>query len=152
MEPIQINPVGVVRNSVHEKVDENWGSVQSRIVLGAQYRGGLLGLAEFSHALILTYLHEAQFDPAHHLQRHPRGLETLPLVGIFAQRAKDRPNAIGLTAVKIVAVGEDWLDVEGLDAIDGTPVVDIKPYFPAFDQQQNAFVPPWVNIILKDYF
>jgi tRNA (adenine37-N6)-methyltransferase len=152
MDMIIMTPVGVVHNGVQDKVDENWGSIRSKIMLEPGYRGGLQGLQEFSHVIILTYLNEAHYEPERHLQRHPRGLTELPLVGIFAQRAKDRPNRIGVTAVSLLAVGEDWLEVEGLDAIDGTAVLDIKPYFPAYDLQKNAFTPDWVDFILKGYF
>jgi len=152
METITMTAVGVVQNGVREKMDENWGSVCSRITLAPAFHGGLLGLGEFSHVIILTYLNQASYEAGRHLQRHPRGLANLPLVGIFAQRAKDRPNRMGVTAVKLLAVGDDWLEVQGLDAIDGTPVLDIKPYFPAYDRQEDALTPAWVDFILKDYF
>lgn len=99
----------------------------------------------------MTYLHEAKFIPEKHLIRRPRGLADMPLVGIFAQRAKDRPNPIGITAVRVVSVADGVLTVEGLDAIDGTPVLDIKPYYPAYDRR-NASVPEWVDRLMRDYF
>ena len=76
----------------------------------------------------------------------------MPKVGIFAQRAKNRPNPIGVTAVEIVSVGENCIEVKGLDAIDGTPVLDIKPYYPTYDQVASPVVPDWVNELMKDYF
>jgi tRNA (adenine37-N6)-methyltransferase len=152
MNGITMEPVGFVQNDVQDQVDENWGKVRSKIELEPEFHGGLLGLAEFSHVIILTWLNEAHYSTEQHLQRHPRGLEELPLVGIFAQRSKDRPNRIGLTAARLFAVGENWLEVEGLDAINGTPVLDIKPYFPAYDRRENAFTPAWVDFILKEYF
>jgi len=76
----------------------------------------------------------------------------MPEVGIFAQRAKDRPNPLGITAVSIVGVESGVLVVRGLDAIDGTPVVDVKPYYPAYDRIMDASVPEWVERLMKGYF
>ena len=76
----------------------------------------------------------------------------MPIVGIFSQRAKDRPNPIGITAVKIVDVGDDYLEVRGLDAINTTPVLDIKPYYPEYDRIKNPATPNWVKRLMKGYF
>ena len=76
----------------------------------------------------------------------------MPKIGIFSQRAKDRPNPIGVTAVKIVSVGDDYLEVQGLDAIDQTPVLDIKPYYPHYDKIDASEVPEWVNRLMENYF
>ena len=75
----------------------------------------------------------------------------MPLVGIFAQRGKDRPNQIGMTAVEVLSVSDDALVVRGLDAIDGTPVLDIKPYYPMYDRR-DARVPEWVDRLMDGYF
>jgi tRNA (adenine37-N6)-methyltransferase len=149
---ITFKPIGVVSSPLMEQTDENWGKIVSRILLKPEYAGGLSGLEEFSHAVIVTYLHQARYDREKHLQRRPMGLEDMPHVGIFSQRAKDRPNPIGVTTVRIIAVGEDFLEVQGLDAIDGTPVVDIKPYFPHFDRIDSPTVPEWVSRLMKNYF
>jgi tRNA-Thr(GGU) m(6)t(6)A37 methyltransferase TsaA len=147
-----IKPIGVVESPVKEPVDENWGTITSRIILKPEYASGLLGLGDFTHVIVVTCLHKASFDPARHLQRRPRGLAHMPKVGIFSQRAKDRPNPLGVTAVKLLAVGENHITVQGLDAIDGTPVMDIKPYYPHYDRIDSATVPPWVDELMKDYF
>ncbi len=147
-----INPIGIVESRVKDPVDENWGSVTSRVILNPEYSSGLLGLGDFSHVIVVTYLHKASFDPARHLQRRPRGLDQMPKVGIFSQRAKDRPNPLGITAVELLAVRENQITVRGLDAIDGTPVIDIKPYFPQYDRVDSAVVPAWVDELMKNYF
>lgn len=147
-----VRPIGWVRSAISEPVDEAWGSVESSIVIESGFRAGLRGLAEFSHLVVVTFLHRASFDPSRHLVRRPRDLAELPEVGIFAQRAKDRPNPIGLTCVPIVAVEEERVRVRGLDAIDGTPVLDIKPYFQQFDCPGPVRVPDWVRILMQDYF
>ncbi|MBI5057766.1 MAG: tRNA (N6-threonylcarbamoyladenosine(37)-N6)-methyltransferase TrmO [Nitrospirae bacterium] len=152
MNNIILKIIGYVESSVKEQKDEQWGKVDARVVLQQEYRKGLQGIEQFSHALIVTFLHEALFDPSKHLVRRPRGLDTMPEVGIFAQRAKDRPNPIGITAVSIVRVEYGALIVRGLDAIDGTPVVDVKPYYPAYDRMINATVPEWVDRLMKGYF
>ncbi|HHX13060.1 MAG TPA: tRNA (N6-threonylcarbamoyladenosine(37)-N6)-methyltransferase TrmO [Clostridiales bacterium] len=149
---VTFSEIGYVDNDVEQQIDENWGSVCSRIVLKDEYRNGLKGLEEFSHILVITYLHESKFSVERHLQRRPRNLSDMPLVGIFSQRAKDRPNPIGVTAVKIIEVNEESLVVEGLDAIKGTPVLDIKPYYPVYDIVQNARVPEWVERLMTNYF
>lgn len=75
----------------------------------------------------------------------------MPLLGIFSQRTKDHPNQIGITTVEILSVSDTSITVKGLDAIDGTPVLDIKPYFPIFDRR-DAQTPEWVDILMENYF
>jgi tRNA-Thr(GGU) m(6)t(6)A37 methyltransferase TsaA len=149
---VQLTPIAVVRTSATEPVDENWGGVESQIVFDEPYADGLQGIEQFSHVLVLFLMHQSTFDPARDLVRRPRGRDDMPEVGIFAQRAKHRPNPIGLTAVKVIARDGNVLRVRGLDAIDGTPVLDVKPYFPAFDRVDAATTPPWVDELMKGYF
>ena len=152
MKEIKLTPIGFVSSPVTEQTDENWGRIISRIVLQPEYIGALSGLEDFSHAIIITYLHQAKYEKEKHLQRRPRGLEDMPKIGVFSQRAKDRPNPIGVTAVKIVSVGDDYLEVQGLDAIDQTPVLDIKPYYLHYDKIDASEVPEWVNRLMENYF
>ena len=148
---LKVKPIGRVRNQVAERKDVSWGADVSSILLEEPFRPGLKGLEDFSHAIILFWLDRARFDPEKHLQRRPRNRDDMPRIGIFAQRGKDRPNPIGVTAVEILSVTEDTLVVKGLDAIDGTPVLDIKPYYPAYDQK-DAAVPEWVGRLMEQYF
>jgi tRNA (adenine37-N6)-methyltransferase len=152
VDSVGVTVIGRVENEVHEARDHDWGSVVSRIVLHPGYEAGLRGLESFSHVIVVTYLHQAAFEPGRHLVRRPRGLASMPEVGIFAQRAKDRPNPIGLTAVKLRETGSGWVSVIGLDAIDGTPVLDLKPYFPRYDARPEAVVPEWVERLMDGYF
>ena len=152
MEAIALRSIGSVSSPVTERTDENWGEIRSRIVLYPEFAGGLQGLEGFSHAIVVTYLHQARYERDKHLQRRPRNLATMPQVGILAQRAKNRPNPIGVTAVEILKVGHDHLEVKGLDAIDGTPVLDIKPYYPHFDRIDAPEVPEWVDRLMEGYF
>ena len=147
-----LRPIGEVKSPVKDPVDEGWGTIESLILVEEELRDGLRGLAEFSHVLVVTLLHGAHFEPERHLVRRPRGLADMPELGIFAQRAKDRPNPIGITVCPIVRVNDDGLTVTGLDAIDGTPILDLKPYFPVFDTAPNARVPEWVDRLMAGYF
>ena len=145
-------PIGFVKSPVTEAIDMGWGSVISEVQIESEYASGLEGLQEFSHAVIVTWLHLAEFDRSRHLQRRPRDREDMPLVGMFAQRARHRPNSIGITTVEIIDVKPPVLRVQGLDAIDGTPVLDVRPYFPAYDRVDDARVPEWVDRLMQGYF
>lgn len=94
----------------------------------------------------------SSFDPESDLVRRPQGRSDMPEVGIFAQRAKHRPNPIGITAVELIKVVGNVLTVKGLDAIDGTPILDLKPYYPEYDRILEPTVPEWVNRLMKNYF
>jgi len=147
-----LRPIGEVKSPVKDPVDEGWGTIESHILVEPELRDGLRGLADFSHVLVVSLLHGARFERERHLVRRPRGLADMPELGIFAQRAKDRPNPIGVTVCPIVKVSDDGLVVTGLDAIDGTPILDLKPYFPVFDTAPNARVPEWVDRLMAGYF
>ncbi len=152
MNEIKLKPIGYVSSPVIKRMDENWGKITSKIILKPEYAGALLGLEGFSHAIILTFLHQARYEKEKHLQRRPRNLETMPNVGILSQRAKNRPNPIGVTTVEIINVGDNYLEIQGLDAINETPVIDIKPYFPDYDKIDNPKIPEWVDRLMKGYF
>ncbi len=149
---MEMQPIGIVQSPVMEGVDENWGDVVAKIRLRDGLAKGLAGLEQFSHAIVVFYMHQSSFQPEDDLIRRPRGRQDMPPVGIFAQRAKHRPNPIGLTAVEIVEVSAGTLTVKGLDAIDGTPVLDIKPYVPAFDRVSDAHTPEWIDRLMQGYF
>ena len=149
---IQLEPIGTVRSPVSAGVDENWGAVIAEIHLVEQLAAALQGLDQFSHLLVVFWMHQSSFDAASDLVRRPRGRADMPPVGIFAQRAKHRPNPIGITAVELVGVTGSVLTVRGLDAIDGTPVLDLKPYVPVFDRVTNAVLPEWIERLMEDYF
>ncbi len=149
---IEFESVGEVRNNIETKKDTNWGNDVSRIIIDEKYKNGLIGLSEFSHLIVIYYLDKADFVVEKHILRKPQGREDMPMVGIFAQRAKDRPNAIGITSVEIIDISQNTITVKGLDAIDGTPVLDIKPYYPMYDCKNNAVVPDWVIRLMEHYF
>ena len=149
---IPLEPIGIVRSPVTQtEVDEGWGSVVSELHLAAPLAAGLSGLDTFSHAIVVFWMTHA-FDPARDLVRRPRGRADMPELGIFAQRGKQRPNPIGVTVVEVLSVAGDVVRVRGLDAIDGTPILDLKPYVPAFDRATSARVPEWMERLMQRYF
>ncbi|MBI1280800.1 MAG: tRNA (N6-threonylcarbamoyladenosine(37)-N6)-methyltransferase TrmO [Anaerolineaceae bacterium] len=121
-------PIGVIRSALVDLRDAprqgDEGGFQALLELDAKVADGLMGIKAGDELIILTWLHRSQRDV---LQVHPRGSPNNPLMGVFATRSPDRPNPIGLHRVSVVEVGDVWLKVEPIEAIDGTPIVDIKP-------------------------
>jgi tRNA-Thr(GGU) m(6)t(6)A37 methyltransferase TsaA len=151
MESVRFEPIGVVRNGRESMDDRGWGALESRIELRDACAAGLTGLDAFSHAIVVVHL-ERDHGEAPTVVRRPRGRADMPLVGVFAQRGRMRPNPIGVTTVAIVRVEPGALIVRGLDAVDGTPVLDIKPYVPAFDRRSDPRVPAWMDELMEGYF
>jgi tRNA-Thr(GGU) m(6)t(6)A37 methyltransferase TsaA len=149
----EVRPIGSVRCAVTEMSQGGWAKIDSEIHLDPQYAPGLQGLEGFSHVIVVFFLDRAQsFDPARQLLRRPRGMEDMHEVGVFAQRTKFRPNPIGVTAVKLLGIAGNIVKVRGLDALDGTPVLDLKPYMPPFDRPDDVKMPPWVGHVMEGYF
>jgi tRNA-Thr(GGU) m(6)t(6)A37 methyltransferase TsaA len=149
---LRLEEIGTVHSPVKTPVEEGWADVVSDLVLEQRFAGGLKGIGEFSHVLVVFLMHQAWFDPGSDLVSRPDGREDMPQVGIFAQRARHRPNPIGTSAVKIEGVRGNVVTVRGLDAIDGTPLLDIKPYFPEFDRIDRPVVPDWAARLMRGYF
>ncbi|HUJ32638.1 MAG TPA: tRNA (N6-threonylcarbamoyladenosine(37)-N6)-methyltransferase TrmO [Candidatus Acidoferrum sp.] len=149
---LAMDAIGRVKSKVVEGRDEGWGEVTSELEIDDRFAAGLRGIEDFSHVVVVFWMHQASFDPATNLVRCPRGRQDMPEVGIFAQRAKHRPNPIGITAVRLVERRGNVLVVRGLDAIDGSPIVDIKPYVAAFDRVENPMAPEWMARLMHDYF
>jgi tRNA-Thr(GGU) m(6)t(6)A37 methyltransferase TsaA len=149
---LSFEPIGVIRSPVVEGRDEAWGNVVAELCIDEAFAPGLLGIEAFSHLLVLYWMHGATFSPGDDLVRRPRGRKDMPEIGIFAQRAKHRPLPIGVTAVRLRARRGAVLEVEGLDAIDGSPILDVKPYFPDFDRVDHPTVPEWVGRLMQGYF
>jgi tRNA-Thr(GGU) m(6)t(6)A37 methyltransferase TsaA len=148
-----VRPIAVVHSSRRLPVDDDWGEVAATITLVPPFGAEALeGLQEFSH-LEVIFLFDG-VDPAtvHTGRRRPRGNRRWPEVGIFAQRAKDRPNRLGLCTCRLVDVHGTTLDVRGLDAIDGTPVLDIKPYMTEFAPRDAVRQPAWSHELMAGYF
>lgn len=149
-----ITPVGVVKSQRIEPTDDFWGDLISEIHLDKDQftQEALFGLADFSHAEILFLMHKVPSSEIEKGARHPRGRKDWPLVGIFGPRRKGRPNRIGLSRCTIQKIEGTVLTVRALDAIDGTPVLDIKPYMREFDPIGTVRQPAWSNELMRDYY
>jgi len=153
--PIAMNAIGIVRCSVTEAVDDVFGGLRSRIEIDSSRFGAdsLAGLDGFSHVEIVFLFHLVNEEDVHTGARHPRGRTDWPKAGIFAQRAKNRPNRIGVTVCRLIAVEAGGLVVESLDAVDGTPVLDIKPYMREFaPRESDVEQPEWATELMRGYW
>jgi tRNA-Thr(GGU) m(6)t(6)A37 methyltransferase TsaA len=153
-EPIVLTPVGVVRSPRSEVRDDDWGDVVSTIEIDpARFApDALAGLDAFSHAEVLFFMNRIDESEVERGARHPRGRADWPVVGIFAQRAKWRPNRVGASLCRVLAVEGLSIRVEGLDAIDGTPVLDVKPYMREFGPRGEVRQPEWATELMARYY
>jgi len=153
MTDISMDVVARVRGGRIANEDDAWGAVEADIVLAADLpETAFAGLEQFSHALIVFHFDMVDPETIVTGARRPRGNPDWPEVGIFAQRGSPRPNRLGVTTVEIVAVEGRRLRVRGLDAIDGTPVIDIKPVMRGFEPRGAIREPAWAGEIMKDYW
>jgi tRNA-Thr(GGU) m(6)t(6)A37 methyltransferase TsaA len=142
-------PIGFVRRlSSDEAVKDR--TLISKIVIEAGFSQALDGVEDFSHLFVLFWLHQMMENQTAVLRVHPRGRAELPLVGVFATRAPSRPNPIGLTLVELVKRDANVLWVRGIDAFDGTPVLDIKPY-DDWDSASDFKIPEWLEKLNKQH-
>ncbi len=137
--------IGIVRNNVKESKDDDWTTVVSEIVINKKYEQALDQIDGFSHILVIYWMNRVTPGKRLKLKVHPKRRKDLPLVGVFATRSPARPNPIGLTTVQVLERSGNVLKVTGLDAIDGTPVLDIKPYIPGYDSPTRAKTPAWIK-------
>ncbi len=150
---IELTPIGYVKNSRKEVTDDFWGKVISEIELTDEFTPeALKGITEYSHAEVIFYFDKADKEKVLKGSRHPRGNKEWPLTGVFAHRVKDRPNHLGHTIVNIVSSNGNVLTVKGLDAVDGTPVLDIKPVLKEFLPREEVTQPAWASELMKDYW
>jgi tRNA-Thr(GGU) m(6)t(6)A37 methyltransferase TsaA len=151
---MNVEPIGWVSSPRTEPVDDDWAPIVATITLDHTLfgAGALSGLEDFSH-IEAVYIFD-RVDPAdvQTSARHPRNNPAWPRVGIFAQRAKARPNRIGVSTCRLLALDELTLTVQGLDAIDGTPVLDIKPYMIEFAPRGDLLQPRWADELMSNYW
>ena len=133
--------------------DDYWGNVISEIIIYDKFPEECLdGIDTFSHLEIIFYFDKADYNKTVDGAAHPRGNKDWPSVGIFAQRKKDRPNHIGTTIVKLISRKGRVLIVQGLDADNDTPILDIKPVAKEFLPQEEVTQPVWMTELMKDYW
>jgi len=138
---IRVSPIGFVRRKVKEE-DVKDKSLVCSIIVKKDYETALEGIEDFSHIYVIFWMHEISDAERKTLKTHPRGRIDLPLLGVFATRSPLRPNPIGLTIVELLKRRGNILTVRGLDAFNGTPVIDVKPYN-RWDIIENVKVPKW---------
>lgn len=150
---VEVEPIGYVRAERTETTDDLWGGTTATIELvGSFSPAALEGIEEFSHAEIVYLFDRVDAEKVTRGARHPRGNQDWPLVGIFAQRAKNRPNRIGSTIVRVLGREGRRLLVAELDAIDNTPVLDIKPVMSEFLPREPVLQPAWSHELMRDYW
>jgi tRNA (adenine37-N6)-methyltransferase len=142
---INLTPIGVVKNDVTEPERKDWQTVISEIIVNEDLKEALSGIDEFSHIIVIYWMHRTPPSERSIMKVHPRRDRNLPLIGVFATRSPARPNPIGITTVKLLESRDNVLKVIGLDAINGTPVLDIKPHIPGSDSPTPARTPGWVT-------
>jgi tRNA (adenine37-N6)-methyltransferase len=152
--PIEMQPIGHVRGGRSEPIDDAWDAVEATIELDPSRLGpdAAAGLDAFSHVEVVFHFDRARPGDINTGARRPRGRQDWPLVGILAQRGKDRPNRIGVTVCRILSVDGLVIRVRGLDAIDGTPVLDIKPVMKGFLPRGDISEPDWAAELMRDYW
>jgi tRNA (adenine37-N6)-methyltransferase len=150
-DPIMVRPIGVVSGGRSQIFEDHWGAVVSRLILDpAEVEpDATLGLGEFSHIEVVFHFHKE--TRVRRGATHPRGNPAWPRVGVLAGHSPVRPNHLGVSRCALLAVASLELTVQGLDAIDGTPVLDIKPYGTGFAPRTSVREPAWMRELMADY-
>jgi tRNA-Thr(GGU) m(6)t(6)A37 methyltransferase TsaA len=143
LEPVTYRPIGVVRNPVRHPRPHGWAELRSDLILREELADALEALDAFSHALVI--FHFSRVGENDRPTTVPLANDSRPPVGVLATRIAPRPNPIGVSVVRVVRRRKNVLRVIGLDALDGTPVLDIKPYLPEFDAVAGATIPDWAR-------
>ena len=151
---ITMRPIGRVIGGRNEAIDDAWGPVTATIELFPTEveSGATDGLADFSHVEVVYCFDRVDEGAVCRSTRHPRGRTDWPSVGILAQRAKDRPNRIGVTVCELVGISPHVIEVAGLDAVTGTPVLDVKPYLAEFAPRGEVHQPDWSTELMARYW
>ncbi len=139
-----LEPIGILRNQFSDAIAEGWESSRAQIIVDERWLPALDGVEDFSHLIILFWLHGIPREGIE-LKTHPQGRQDLPLVGIFATRTPYRPNPIGLQVVEFVSREANVLTIRGIDAYDGSPILDIKPYLERGDCVTETTIPAWLK-------
>jgi tRNA-Thr(GGU) m(6)t(6)A37 methyltransferase TsaA len=150
---ITMEPIGTVRSTRTNVVDDDWDRETALVELDARFGAdALAGLDTFSHAEVLFFMDRVEPAKIETGARHPRNNAAWPAVGIFAQRGKNRPNQIGTTLCRVLRIEGRRVHLEGLDAVDGTPVLDIKPWAREFGPRGEVKQPPWMDALMTEYW
>jgi tRNA-Thr(GGU) m(6)t(6)A37 methyltransferase TsaA len=140
---IKLKAIGSVRSGLKEPTRQKYEDAVAEIIIDKDLTGALDDIDDFSHIIVLWWVHKSRRPFP--MKVRPRGNPANKLVGVLASRSPDRPNPIGKTTVRLLERRGNVLKVQGLDAIDGTPVLDIKPYIPGYDSADGATAPKWTT-------
>lgn len=153
MTDVRCAPIGFVVGGRTEVIDDDWGAVTSVIRLDERFGPDCLaGLDAFSHVEVVFHFDRVPEDKVETGARRPRGRADWPMVGIFAQRGKNRPNRIGVSRAHVLRVDGLDVHVQGLDAVDGTPVLDLKPVMRELEARGLVEQPDWATELMRDYY
>ena len=142
MKEITLKPIGFVKNKVKEPRFGNFADEVSEVIVDKKLTEALDGIDDYSHIIIVYWMDKIK---EHVIKHRPQGNPEVPVVGIFSCRCPARPNPIAITTVKLLGRKGNVIKVKGLDVLNGTPVIDIKPYWPQYDKVENEKIPNWVN-------
>ena len=145
VEQLDVQPIGYVANDERDVDRVDWTGVRSEIRLREELGEALLGLADYSHVIVIGWLDRVPAELRARPRAHPAGDERLPLQGALALRGGARPNPLSFTVCRLLGVDQATLHVEGLDLVDGTPVLDVKPYVTHYDAVAEATIPRWAE-------
>lgn len=150
---VDMKPVAFVHVSRVREGDDYWGGYISELHLADHLsEESLIGLDEFSHIEVIFMFDKVADERVCWTSRHPRGRADWPRVGILAQRGKSRPNKLGLSRCRVLEVSGRVIRVEGLDALEGTPVLDIKPWMEEFSVRGEVQQPDWSHELMTHYY
>ncbi len=139
---ISLRPIGVARNSEKEPRFGSFAGLVSEIIVNEKFTNALNGIEDYSHVIIVYWMDKVK---SYVITHRPQGNPNVPVVGILACRCPPRPNPIAVTTVELLERKGNMIRVKGLDILDGTPIIDVKPYWPIYDNVKNGKIPDWVN-------
>lgn len=142
---VSFSPIGVVANAGDDVNRQDWSRVRSEVRLHLEFADALLGLADYSHVIVIGYLDQIPAELRERTQVYPSGDSRLPLQGALALRGGARPNPLSFTVCRLLEIEAATLRLEGLDLVDGTPVLDVKPYIAFYDSEPKATLPKWAG-------
>ena len=142
MDAINLKPIGFAKNNEKESRFGSFSDVISEIVVDEKFTDALNGIEDYSHVIIVYWMDKIKDYVITH---RPQGNPDVPIIGIFSCRCPQRPNPIAMTTVKLINHKGNKIKVKGLDILDGTPIIDIKPYWPIYDDVKDGKIPSWVG-------
>jgi len=142
MDEIKVKIIGYAKNNVKEPRKGSFADEISEIIVDKEFTDALNGIEDYSHVIIVFWMDKVKESVITH---RPQGNPNVPIVGIFACRCPQRPNPIAVTTVKLIGREENKIKVKGLDIVNNTPIIDIKPVWSVYDHVKDVKIPDWVN-------